>query len=306
MKKLTILLILLPVICLLVAGCGGETKLTGDFVNTGVKVSYSPAQGKTLHYRSDSDNLTEFTEKGYHQSTLSKTTNYQSFSVTDFKNDTTTLEYNFLFSETGIFQNGMYKKQEEEDELIGQKLSITVGPEGNMIGWAGLEDLEITDSGLDRGQLMASNYASIYLNHFPTEPIKVGSKWKRTNTMEVTTEDGIISQNVIKSYVVEDFVSKDEHPCVKCRITIEIDNSGEGTAENEGKHYNYYTEGKGQGNGTIYFDFENGYPVYSNFNWIVDFTITNVEVETQEEGSFTYYEEDNVTNTLVDESEIPE
>ncbi len=286
-------------------GCGGEKKLVLDNVGEGVKVSYAPAVGTTRFYRSDSDNLTEFTQEGYHQSTLSKTTEWKSFRVDSVKNDVTAVTYNFLASETGIFQNGSYQKQEEEDEIIGQFLSIAVGPDGKLVDWGGLEDIESDESGIDQGEMMANNYASIFFNYFPTEPIKVGSTWKGENPMDVTTKEGNMHQITTKTYTVQDFVEKDGHPCVKCKIKIVIDNTGEGTATSEGKDYHYYNEGRGEGNGTVYFDFKSGYLVFSTFNWIVDFTITSVEDETQEKSTFTYYQEQKVSTTLVDESDIP-
>jgi hypothetical protein len=292
-------------ISIIVSGCGGEKKLIGDFENDGIVVSYAPASGEKIFYRSDSDNLTEFSEKGSHQSTLSKTTSWESFYIDSVKNGITAVTYGFIASETGIFQNGMYEQQDEEDEIIGQKLTIVVNPDGELIDWSGLEDLELDDSGIDRGEMTASNYASIYFDSFPIEPIKIGSTWKRENKMDVSTKEGDMHQSTTKTYTAQDFVEKDGRPCVKCKIEIVIDNTGEGSVKNEGKTYYYYNEGRGEGKGTIYFDFESGYTIHSTFNWIVDFTITSVEEQTQEENSFSYYQEQKVTYSFVDESEVP-
>ena len=307
MRKIYLMFALILMIGLF-AGCGGDKKLTGEVLTEGTMIGYAPAEGQTLHYRSDSDELTEFTEKGYHSSTLSKTTSYEAFTVDSVNEEgVTAVTYSFLSSETGVFQNGQFQIQDEEDELIGQSLTIVVGPEGDLLKWSGLEDLEITDSGMDRGEMMASNYASIFFDHFPTDrKLKIGDTWKRENSMNVSTKEGEMNQKTTKTYTVENFVIRDGHKCAKCDIKIIIENTGEGTTENEGKTYNYYNEGRGEGNGTLYFDFENGYPVYSSHNWIVDFTITSVETQTQEENSFSYYQEQKVTNELVPESEIPE
>jgi len=291
---------------LLALGCGGDKKLVGDYAEKGVVVSYKPAQGKTVFFRSDADNLTEFTQQGYNQSTLSKTTSWESFTIDSVTDAITAVTYKFLASETGVFQGSNYEQQQEEDEIIGQRLSIAVGNDGKLVSWGGLEDLERDDSGVDRGEMMASNYASIYFDHFPTEPIKVGSKWERKNAMDVNTKEGDMHQSTTKKYTVQDFVMKNGKPCVKCKIEIIIDNTGEGSVTNEGKSYKYFNEGRGEGNGTVYFDFEGGHPVFSTFNWILDFTITSIEEASQEENSFTYYQEQKVTYNLVDESAVPQ
>ncbi|MCK5833106.1 hypothetical protein KAH81_05480 [bacterium] len=305
MRKGIILGLICVIVALLVFGCGGEKKLIGDYLEKGIPVSYKPAQGQKVFYRSNADNLTEFTEQGYHQSTLSKTTSWESFTVDSVENEITGVTYKFLGSETGIFQNGMYQPQREEDDIIGQELSIIVDTDGKLIGWFGLEDLERDESGVDRGEMMASNYASIFFDHFPQELLKIGSEWVRENAMDVNTKEGDMHQMTKKIYTVQDFVEKDGHPCVKCKIKIIIDNTGEGTVDNEGTTYHYYNEGRGEGNGTVYFDFKAGYPIYSMFNWILDFTITSVDESTQEENSFSYYQEQKVTYHLITESDIP-
>ncbi len=307
MKKTIILLTLTAVLSVMIMGCGGEKKLTGDYATTGVKISYAPAVGKTVYYRSDSDDLTEFAEKGYSSSTLSKSTSYQSFTVNYVRGDTTSVTYGFLFEEVGIFQDGAYKKENEESDLIGQELTIVIGPDGKLVDWSGLVDIEPGESGIDRGEMIASNYASIFFDYFSPEVMKVGETWTRENSMDVTTKEGDMNQQTVKDYEIVDFVEYNGHPAAKCDVKITIMNTGEGTVEDEnGKEYAYYNEGKGQGKGTVYFDFEAGYPVYSTFNWIVDFTITSVDMETQEESEFTYYNEQKVSYTLVDKSEVPE
>ncbi|HHS51074.1 MAG TPA: hypothetical protein ENN07_08170 [candidate division Zixibacteria bacterium] len=305
MKKFIAMILIALAIGSFFFGCGKDKKLTGDFIEHGVVVSYKPAEGKTIYFRSDSDNLTEFTQRGYHQSTLSKTTSWESFKIDSVSDNMTAVTYTFLGSETGIFQSGQYQQQDEESETIGQSLSIIVDEDGKLIDWSGLEDLDIDESGVDQGEMMASNYASIYFDHFPTEPIKVGSRWERHNSMTVSTDEGDMNQSTIKRYIVQDFVLRDGHPCVKCKVEIVIDNTGEGMVESEGKSYQYFSEGKGQGTGTIYFNFEDGHPVYSTFNWILDFTIASVDLSTNEESSFTYYQEQKVTYNLISESEAP-
>ena len=305
MKKCSVLFLLVVSIISFFIGCGGEKKLVGAIPAEGIVVSYEPAAGKTVFYRSDADVLTEFTEKGYHQSSLSKTTRYESFTINSFESGVTSITYGFLNSETGIFREGVFEMQDEEDDLIGQELTISVDENGDLVKWSGLEDLEVDDSGVDQREMLASIYASIYLDHFPPERIKVGSTWKRENSMDVSTSEGDMHQSITKTYTVEDFVEKNGYPCVKCKIKIVFENTGEGTTEGEGEEYAYYNEGVGEGNGTVYFGFESGYTVYSTFNWIIDFTITSVNQNTQEEGEFTYYQEQKVTYNLVDESEIP-
>lgn len=306
MKKAIYLISMLLILSIIVIGCGAEKQLTGDYVTEGVKISYAPAEGKTVYYRSDSDDLTEFSEKGYTQSTLSKTTSYESFTVNYVRSDTTSVSYGFLSEEVGIFQNETFEIQEEESDLIGQKLTIVIGPDGKLVDWSGLVDIEPSESGIDRAEMMASNYASIYYDYFPPRKLKVGDTWTRENSMNVTTEKGDMNQETIKEYELVDFVEYQGHPTAKCEVEITIDNTGEGTVtDDQGKEYAYYNEGKGEGKGTVYFDFEAGYPVYSTFNWIVDFTITSVDMETQEENVLTYYNEQKVSYTLVDESEVP-
>ncbi|RKZ31936.1 hypothetical protein DRQ36_00420 [bacterium] len=306
MKNLVRLFIVAWLAPILFFGCGGDKKLVGDYITNGVEVSYAPAVGKTIYLRSDTDDHTEFTKSGYHESTLSKSTAYEAFTVNSVANDTTSVTYRFLYDETGIFKDSGYELVDEESELIGQALTIVVGPDGKLVDWSGLEDLEPDESGIDRGEMMASNYASIFFDHFPTEPIKVGSVWERVNSMDVSTKDGDMHQQTTKTYTVVDFVERDGYPCVKCKIKIVIDNTGEGVFEAEGKMYDYYNEGRGEGNGIVYFAFEAGHPVYSTFNWIVEFKITSVEQETQEENVFTYFQDQKVSYSLVDESDVPE
>ena len=277
MKRVIILLLTVSLFASMFIGCGGEKKLVGDYAVSGLKVSYGPAAGKTLYYRSDSDDLTEFSEQGYSSSTLSKSTSYESFTVDFVKNDTTSITYGFLHEEVGVFQNGAFQNQDEESEMIGQELTIFVDPEGKLIDWSGLEDLEIDESGIDRGEMIASNYSSIFFDYFPTEPLKIGSTWTRENTMDISTKEGEMHQNTTKVYTVKDFVEKNGHPSVKCDVKITLLNTGEGMVEQDDKSYAYFNEGKGEGKGTIYFDFEGGYPIYTTFNWIVDFTITSVD-----------------------------
>lgn len=306
MKKHIVILTLAFLMIIMIAGCGGEKKLTGDYAESGVKLSYAPAEGKTIFYRSDSDDLTEFSEKGYSSSTLSKSTSYQSFTVNYVREDTTSITYGFLYEDVGVFQNGAYQKSEEESDLIGQELTIVVDPEGKLVNWSGLVDIEPDDSGIDRGQMIASNYSSIFFDYFPPRKLKVGDSWENENTMNVSTKEGDLTQNTTKEYEVVDFVEYKGRPTAKCKVSITILNTGEGEVEDgEGKQYAYFNEGKGEGKGTVYFDFESGYPVYSTFNWIVDFTITSVDQETQESNEFTYYNEQKVSYTLVNESDVP-
>jgi hypothetical protein len=306
MRKATLILTAIIVLASIFAGCGGEKKLAGNYAETGVKLSYAPAVGKTFYYRSDSDDLTEFSEKGYSQSTLSKSTSYQAFVVDYVRSDTTSVTYSFLYEDVGVFQNEAFQKSEEQSDLIGQKLTIVIDPEGKLVSWSGLSDIESDGSGIDRGEMIASNYGSIFFDYFPPEPLKVGSKWTRDNAMNVTTKDGDLTQKTTKDYEVLDFVEYKGRPTAKCRVNITILNVGEGTVEDkDGKQYAYFNEGKGQGKGTVYFDFESGIPVYSTFNWIVDFTITSVDQETQEKNEFRYYNEQKVSYNLANESDVP-
>jgi len=306
MKRISVILIVLAA-AILYTGCGGEMKLTGNYAVEGAKISYSPAAGKTVYYRSDSDDLTEFSEQGYSQSTLSKSTSYQSFTVDYVKNDTTSITYEFLSEEVGVFQNGSFEQQDEESDLIGQKLTIVVDRDGKLVDWSGLEDIEPNESGIDRGEMIASNYASIFFDHFPAEKQKVGDTWKRENIMDVSTKEGDMRQQTTKDYEVVDFVERDGLACVKCKVIITILNTGEGTTDDdEGNTYAYFNEGRGEGKGTVYFAFESGVPVYTTFNWIVDFTITSVNQTTQEENEFSYYNEQKVVYHLVDQSEVKE
>lgn len=305
MRKCVYAIALVFLFSAIFCGCSGDKKLTGEYAVSGVKVSYAPAVGKTIYYRSDADVTTEFTEKGYHSSTLSKTTQYESFTINDYQNDTTTVTYRFIKSETGVFKDGSYKLQDREDEIIGQYLTLTLDPDGKLIKWSGLEDVEPDESGVNKAELTASQYASLILDYFPPKPIKVGESWVRENVMNVSTEQGDMHQKAKKTYTVVDFVEKNGKKCVKCNVKIVIDNTGEGTVENEGKSYKYFNEGKGQGNGVVYFDFENGYPILTTINWIIDFTINSIDLTTKEESKFRYFQEQKVTYNLIDKKDVP-
>ncbi|GEM_PF-1653872 len=307
MKKKLILLVITILLSLVLLDCGGGKSLVGDFVKEGVKVSYAPAVGDTFYYRQNTDSRTEFSVKGNFSSTLSKTRSYESFTVNSVVNDTTEVTYKYLFTETGVFRSGSYEKSDEEDPTIGQTFTIIVGPDGKLVNWRGLDDLEFdSESEIDRGEMIASDYACLYFDHFPPEPIKIGSTWERENTMEISTEKGEMHRRATKTYTVDDFVLRDDRKCVKCRINIEINNESEGTGASEEGTFSVRNEGRGEGNGILYFDFETGIPTYSSINWTMDFKQLAVDNQTQEEYEFTYYQEQKVVYSLVDKSEVPE
>ncbi|MBN1755270.1 hypothetical protein JW877_03550 [bacterium] len=294
-------LIMMLIILLLLFNCGGGgKKLTGEFPETGIFISYKPSVGDTLQYKKESDILTEYYSIDYSRSSLAKSTLWQRMLIEDVKdNGEMTLTVFFDKEETGIFENNQYVPSKEESDIIGEYLTITTDSLGQLVKWEGLEGMGYDESGIDQGDQIASEYAAIGSDYFPNHPVKIGATWDKKTEATVSTEEGVTTQTTQKKYTLDDFVMFKGHKCAKLKINIIFTVSGEGEAEYEGDLISYWSDGKGDGKGDAYFDFENGYLVESELHWIQEFTITQVPQSTKEEQTISFYQEQTAKFTLI-------
>ncbi len=264
-------------------------------------ISYTPSLGKSYSFVNETDAITDVNYKGQTQTTHQKSKTQMDIACKTEDEKMVSMAYTWISEESGTFVNGQYVKDDEENPILGQTLVININREdGKLIDWSGLTDLEYNEGGMDQGDQMANSYASLLFDYFPSEPLKKGSKWEVKNETKTSLEDGGFSTDIrVKSYELQDFVVKNKIKCAKCKITIKIDANSTGTGKDkEGTEYEVTSSGTGEGSGTFFFAYEEGHLVESNYNWIIDFSIKQVNMSTGEKQDMKYYSEQHEKFTL--------
>ncbi|MBN2542710.1 hypothetical protein JXI42_07560 [bacterium] len=299
MRRIIAWILILMFISFLVITCGGGKKLATEYFQNGVMISFKPSVGDTLPYKKDADILAEVSSPQGSQSSLAKTSDWRRVLVDEVKdNGEMTITVFFDKSEAGEFVNGQYIPSEDEDELVGEFLRVTLDSTGLLKDWNGLEGLGYDESGIDQGQEMANTFSAISLDYFPNKRVNVGDTWNKKTENSVNTEKGNTTRTTEKKYTVEDFVMYKGHKCAKLKVNITLTVSGEGEGEYEGDLYSSWSEGKGDGKGTTYFDFENGYLVESDLHWMLEFQITNMNQTSKEKTNYSFYQEQTANYKL--------
>ncbi|OQX89237.1 MAG: hypothetical protein B6D65_04200 [candidate division Zixibacteria bacterium 4484_93] len=283
------------------AGCAGEKSLTGNIVAQGTRLSYAPSIGDTLLYKSSSDIVTEFSEKGYNKRIHRKSDSWTRF-TTERLNDDGSISFRVFFdkSEGSVIEGGSMKPDTSQNELIGDYLAIVVDSSGQMLDWNGLDNVGMDESGVDRGEAIANGYATYQIEYFPARNLKIGDTWQKVVNTNTTTRDGVATNKTVKNYTLKDFVEYGGHRCAKIETKVAITVTGSGTTEQEGEIYSYEVAGTGDGKGMLYFDFEKGCVVKNNISWMIEFTIDQTNESTGEHQQVTYYEEDRTKTELLE------
>ena len=299
MKKL---FLLFAVISMIFLGCGGKA-LEGAFRTEGIALSYSSAVGKTFNYESKSDGISDFSISGQTSSTLYKQVIQQDIVIESASDTEIACKYIYNAIEAGTFVDGNYHAEKEEDELVGQYLTIKINKaDGKMNGWEGLEDLDYSESGMDEAEGMANDMSSIVFNWFPTEKVMIDSKWEVVNDTRNTLEEGgFVEEHRVKSYHLVDFVLYKGRKCAKILIGVEITVDNETSVDDgEGNEYEVISSGMGEGDGELYFDFENGIVVYSKLAWLIEAQADITNLDTGEKDDYIQYTESHREFVLVE------
>jgi len=285
----------------LLSGCVGEKHLTGDIIVQGTRLSYAPSVGDTLSYKSSSDVVTEFSEKGYSKRIHRKSDSWTRF-ITERLNENGSISFRVLFDryEGSIIENGTMKPDTSQNELVGDYLAIVVDSSGQMVDWNGLDNVGMDESGVDRGEAIANGYATHQIEYFPARNLKIGDTWQKVVNTNTTTRDGVATNKTVKNYTLKDFVEYSGHRCAKIETKVTVTVTGSGTTEQEGETYSYEVAGKGDGKGVLYFDFERGCVVKNDISWMIEFTIDQINESTGEHQQVTYYEEDRTKTELLE------
>jgi len=292
MKRVILLIMLIETALI----AGDEKKLLSSLKENGAVLSYAPSVGKSLIYKSSSDNIIEYYAKDMTHSVRSNTTKSDTFMV-EKVDSTGGIKFTVRFGKVSstVLEGGEIKEAEESNELEGQSLTIELDGYGKIVDWTGLATIGFNEAGIDEGELIANSYATFGILHLPTETLKVGSSWTRTFPTKLSTKKGSVNQDIEKVYTLKGFEIKDKHICAKIGVDVKITVSGEGEITDGGERVKYSTKGNGKGKGEVYFDIQGGYLYKGSTNWILDY-----EIKTETGERVTYSQETKESWTLVE------
>jgi hypothetical protein len=288
--KLAITLLAMVLAMILIGGT-----LKGPEYDAGIKIEYKLTGDSPNKYQSDTDLITDYMVGSQTQSIQKKIESKMEIGCVENSDSAIGIAYTTTELNSSTFANGAFNPDTEEDELIGQTLTIYINPEdGKLKSWKGLEDLtSSSENGLDQAEDMANTYASIVFDYFPPRPLKVKDEWEVVNETKTSLENGgYVQQKITKSYRIKRFIEKDGFKCAEVLVDIKVDANTEiKDKDSDGNEFEIMQKGSGEGEGKLYFDFENGRIYYSKFAWIVDIEAEAKDLTTGEEESYKMYQE---------------
>jgi hypothetical protein len=146
------------------------------------------------------------------------------------------------------------------EKYKGEALYLQIGPDGELVDWKGLEGIRgytISDQSLkdDIVQMMIE-----FFQPLGEEEVSAGSTWQRVVEIPVRRPGGDMDIKVTIDYTVEGFGTRSGRPCVKIDTKSLIEADGEGE---RGGGRKFWVSMTGEGDGDLWFDYENGLAVES-------------------------------------------
>ncbi len=246
-------LVALAVIGILGLSCGGKPTMVG--APEVVTLSFDKMGGRYLHYKASSGVTVNMAGK------VSSWVGEITFSARiDTVNPDGSIERRFKFDEFvlgEISSGGTLVPDPEAPGYKGESMWLKLGRDGSLVDWKGLEAVRgRTPDGTSLKDFIVTQVVSLFQPP-PESEIRVGSKWQRTVEIPIHVKGGEFKSDVTTDYEVVGFGMKDGHRCVKLKTKMMI--KGEGSGERGTKKFWVSTYGEGEGE--IWFDYENGYVV---------------------------------------------
>ncbi len=263
-------------------GCGGGKRI--QMPEGGVKLSYAPAVGKTLGYRTIVQKYIQTSEKGTSITRLVKGDVRFTVKVTEAgEGGQAKMEYRFDDVSVGVFVNGQLQGSEEVEEMKDVELTVSLDSTGAV---ADIEGIDLEEE-LQKEEISPLEFLLSF--PIPKEKVTVGYSWHDEQDTVVEDEQTKISQKVVQDFTVVDFVLVDSFRCVVCQVSGKINIHRSGEVEQEDGTYDVDITMDGDIKGKIYFDVDNGVIVRYESNKMVDVRGTQVDVESGEKKPISYY-----------------
>jgi len=139
------------------------------------------------------------------------------------------------------------------DDYIGEKLQLTIGKEGQILDWNGLDGISgLTIEGNSYRDFMVQQLAEIF-QPMPDYAVSVGGKWQRILETVIQVGGGDLKNKVQIDYELVGFGKKSGRDCA--RIKTEYTVTGSAAGRRRGK---FWLSIVGGGDGEIWFDYTNG------------------------------------------------
>lgn len=276
-------------------GCGGKKVLTGEFTTEGVQLKFAAGQ---VHKYKWTANV-KFTHRG---GIVSTGVNAPAFIAASMKvwetkvfrtDASTTQEITFTNNkETAVsvdlqsyfvssMRGGRLEPDREASELEGRRVKIVFDRNGNLKDWMGFEGIPYTKVQVaNMNEILLLNYALI-MQSFPEKRLKIGDTWRREYSVPLETKYGDAVLNMGVDYTLTGFEMKSGYKCavIETKISSQIEKGNRVISD-------FLISGSGQGEGEIYFAFEEGLVVSQKDKIKTEFRITgSKEIETKGEST---------------------
>jgi hypothetical protein len=170
----------------------------------------------------------------------------------------------FKFNEfvMGELSGSRLELDPDAEQYVGENLYLTLGPDGELIDWKGLEGIRgytNADKGIKDNIVQMATMLFQPLNE--GEKVNVGTSWDNTVEIPQKIRGGEMVFEVTTDYSVVGFGEKKGRSCVKIKTRSNFDGEGDGERAGGKKFWVAIT---GDGSGELWFDHEAGIPVLSS------------------------------------------